>query len=88
MGLEPPAVKTSEEEEEEERQAVLQRPLEICLKHSTVDTTDASACPLVRPQAGVAALHEYAEWITELKRQQGDADRKRTMSGSEKVAEV
>uniref|UniRef100_A0A8C9Y0N5 Nuclear pore complex protein Nup98-Nup96 n=1 Tax=Sander lucioperca TaxID=283035 RepID=A0A8C9Y0N5_SANLU len=49
--------------EEEESQAVLQRPLEICLKHSIVDTTDASACPLVRPQPGVAALHEYAEWI-------------------------
>ncbi|XP_044077200.1 nuclear pore complex protein Nup98-Nup96 isoform X6 [Siniperca chuatsi] len=74
VGLEPPAVKISEEEEEEESQAVLQRPLEICLKHSTVDTTDASACPLVRPQAGVAALHEYAEWITELNHQQGDAD--------------
>uniref|UniRef100_A0A8C9Y5R3 Nuclear pore complex protein Nup98-Nup96 n=1 Tax=Sander lucioperca TaxID=283035 RepID=A0A8C9Y5R3_SANLU len=52
--------------EEEESQAVLQRPLEICLKHSIVDTTDASACPLVRPQPGVAALHEYAEWIVEL----------------------
>uniref|UniRef100_A0A8C9Y2Z3 Nuclear pore complex protein Nup98-Nup96 n=1 Tax=Sander lucioperca TaxID=283035 RepID=A0A8C9Y2Z3_SANLU len=56
VGLGPPA----------ESQAVLQRPLEICLKHSIVDTTDASACPLVRPQPGVAALHEYAEWIVEL----------------------
>uniref|UniRef100_A0A671UZF8 Nuclear pore complex protein Nup98-Nup96 n=1 Tax=Sparus aurata TaxID=8175 RepID=A0A671UZF8_SPAAU len=56
-----PAVKTSEEEEEDESQEVLQRPLEICLKHSTVDTTEASACPLVRPQTGVAALHEYAD---------------------------
>ncbi|XP_038564772.1 nuclear pore complex protein Nup98-Nup96 isoform X4 [Micropterus salmoides] len=74
VGPEPPAVKASEEEEDEESQAVLQRPLEICLKHSTVDTTDASACPLVRPQPGVAALHEYAEWITELNRKQGDAD--------------
>uniref|UniRef100_A0A8C9Y7D9 Nuclear pore complex protein Nup98-Nup96 n=1 Tax=Sander lucioperca TaxID=283035 RepID=A0A8C9Y7D9_SANLU len=54
------------EQLEEESQAVLQRPLEICLKHSIVDTTDASACPLVRPQPGVAALHEYAEWIVEL----------------------
>ncbi len=76
MGLEPPAVKTSEEEADEESQAVLQRPLEICLKHSTVDTTDASACPLVRPRPGVAALHEYAEWITELSDKQGDTDRK------------
>ncbi|XP_074466676.1 nuclear pore complex protein Nup98-Nup96 isoform X2 [Sebastes fasciatus] len=73
VGLEPPALKTSEEEDEES-QAVLQRPLDICLKHSTVDTTDASACPLVRPQPGVAALHEYAEWITELNDRQGDAD--------------
>uniref|UniRef100_A0A8C2Z3Q0 Nuclear pore complex protein Nup98-Nup96 n=1 Tax=Cyclopterus lumpus TaxID=8103 RepID=A0A8C2Z3Q0_CYCLU len=58
-GLDPP-VKTGEEQQS---QAVLQRPLEICLKHCTVDTSDASACPLVRPQPGVAALHEYAEWI-------------------------
>uniref|UniRef100_A0A8C2XMT0 Nuclear pore complex protein Nup98-Nup96 n=1 Tax=Cyclopterus lumpus TaxID=8103 RepID=A0A8C2XMT0_CYCLU len=61
-GLDPP-VKTGEEQQS---QAVLQRPLEICLKHCTVDTSDASACPLVRPQPGVAALHEYAEWIVEL----------------------
>uniref|UniRef100_A0AAQ5YAA5 Nuclear pore complex protein Nup98-Nup96 n=1 Tax=Amphiprion ocellaris TaxID=80972 RepID=A0AAQ5YAA5_AMPOC len=59
VGLEPPQGKTSEEEGDEESQAVLQRPLEICLKHSTVSTPDASACPLVRPQLGVAALHEY-----------------------------
>uniref|UniRef100_A0A8C4DQH1 Nuclear pore complex protein Nup98-Nup96 n=1 Tax=Dicentrarchus labrax TaxID=13489 RepID=A0A8C4DQH1_DICLA len=62
--------------EQLESQAVLQRPLEICLKHSTVDTPDTSACPLVRPQPGVAALHEYAEWITELNDKQGDVDRK------------
>ncbi|XP_070838851.1 nuclear pore complex protein Nup98-Nup96 isoform X2 [Chaetodon trifascialis] len=75
IGLEPPSVKTIEEEEEEEESlAVLQRPLEICLKNSTVDTTDASACPLVRPQPGVAALHEYAEWITDLNDKHGDAD--------------
>lgn len=74
VALEPPAAKTREEEEDKESQAVLQRPLEICLKHSTVSTTDASDCPLVRPQPGVAALHEYAEWITELKDKQGDAD--------------
>ncbi|XP_051793901.1 nuclear pore complex protein Nup98-Nup96 isoform X2 [Acanthochromis polyacanthus] len=74
VGLEPPQGKTGEEEEDEESQAVLQRPLEICLKHSTISTPDASACPLVRPQLGVAALHEYAEWITELNDKQGDAD--------------
>ncbi|KAM3600735.1 uncharacterized protein V6R79_001514 [Siganus canaliculatus] len=73
VGLQPLAVKTSEEEEEEAA-AVLQRPLEICLKHSTVDITEASICPLIQPQPGVAALHEYAEWITDLKDKQGDAD--------------
>lgn len=76
VGLEPSTVKTSEEEEEES-QAVLQRPLEICLKHSTVLNTDGSDCPLVRPQSGVAALHEYAEWITELNDKRGDTDRKK-----------
>ncbi|XP_041657844.1 nuclear pore complex protein Nup98-Nup96 isoform X2 [Cheilinus undulatus] len=74
IGLEPPSVRISDEEEDEESQAVLQRPLEICLKHSTVDTTDASACPLIQPQAGVAALHEYAEWINEVNDQKGDTD--------------
>uniref|UniRef100_A0A3Q1I7K2 Nuclear pore complex protein Nup98-Nup96 n=1 Tax=Anabas testudineus TaxID=64144 RepID=A0A3Q1I7K2_ANATE len=64
VALEPLAVKTSEREDEEESQAVLQRPLEICLKHSTVSTTDA-ACPLIRPQLGVAALHDYADVVTE-----------------------
>lgn len=63
-----------EEEDEERSQAVLQRPLEICLKHSTVSVTDASPCPLVRPQPGVEALHEYAEWITELQDRQADDD--------------
>ncbi|XP_008302611.1 nuclear pore complex protein Nup98-Nup96 isoform X2 [Stegastes partitus] len=74
VGLEPPRGKTIEEEGNEESQAVLQRPLEICLKHSTISTPDASTCPLVRPQLGVAALHEYAEWISELNDKQGDAD--------------
>ncbi|XP_027129318.1 nuclear pore complex protein Nup98-Nup96 isoform X6 [Larimichthys crocea] len=73
VGLETPSTK-SMEEEDEESQAVLQRPLEICLKHSTVNITDASTCPLVRPQPGVAALHEYAEWITEVNDKQGEAD--------------
>uniref|UniRef100_A0A8C5F3U9 Nuclear pore complex protein Nup98-Nup96 n=1 Tax=Gadus morhua TaxID=8049 RepID=A0A8C5F3U9_GADMO len=44
--------------------AVLQRPLEICLKHSTVSTPEGSTCPLVQPQLGVSALHEYAQWIS------------------------
>jgi len=53
----------------------LQRPLEICLKHSAVSVPDGSACPLVQPRPGVAALHEYAEWITELSDRRGDAER-------------
>ncbi|XP_058483731.1 nuclear pore complex protein Nup98-Nup96 isoform X1 [Solea solea] len=73
-GLEPPMMKTSEEEDDEDSQAVLQRPLAICLEHSTISTADESSCPLVQPQPGVAALHEYAKWITELNEQQGEAD--------------
>uniref|UniRef100_A0A667YSL4 Nuclear pore complex protein Nup98-Nup96 n=1 Tax=Myripristis murdjan TaxID=586833 RepID=A0A667YSL4_9TELE len=65
VGLQPPGGKSL---------AVLRRPLEICLKHSSVEAPAGSACPLVRPQAGVAALHEYAEWITELNERNGDAD--------------
>lgn len=76
VGLEPPRGKTIEEEEDEASQAVLQRPLEICLKHSIVEIPDSSACPAVRPQPGVAALHEYAEWIAELKDRRGDTERK------------
>ncbi|XP_068600169.1 nuclear pore complex protein Nup98-Nup96 [Brachionichthys hirsutus] len=76
VGLEPPAVASSqeEEEEEEESQAVLQRPLEICLKHSTVDTPDGAACPLIRPRPGVEALHEYAVWISRLSEGRGHAE--------------
>lgn len=73
-GLESPRRKPSEDDDEESH-AVLQRPLEICLKHSTVSTLDFTACPLVRPQPGVAALHEYAEWISELCYKQGGTDR-------------
>lgn len=73
VGLDPSLTKTSEEQE---RQSVLQRPLEICLKHSTVHGSDTSSCPLVRPRPGVAALHEYAEWISELNDERGDVDRK------------
>ncbi|CAF97362.1 unnamed protein product, partial [Tetraodon nigroviridis] len=72
-GLQSSAVKTKDEEEEE-NQAVLQHPLEICLKHSTIDTTDASTCPSVQLQPGVAALHEYADWITELNEKQSDRE--------------
>uniref|UniRef100_G3NB32 Nuclear pore complex protein Nup98-Nup96 n=1 Tax=Gasterosteus aculeatus aculeatus TaxID=481459 RepID=G3NB32_GASAC len=74
VGLEPPLTSSEVEEEEEESWAVLQRPLEICLRNSTVNAADHSACPLVRPRLGVAALHEYAEWIRELSARHGEAD--------------
>lgn len=74
LGLQPSTVKTKDEE----NQAILQHPLEICLKHSTIHTPDASKCPLVQLQPGVAALHEYADWITELNEKQSNRDRKRT----------
>ncbi|XP_061658475.1 nuclear pore complex protein Nup98-Nup96 isoform X2 [Syngnathoides biaculeatus] len=61
VGLEPPGEMMSEEQSQD----ALQSPLEICLKHSTI-TTDASACPLIHPQPGVAALQDYASWVTEL----------------------
>uniref|UniRef100_A0A3Q2E9I9 Nuclear pore complex protein Nup98-Nup96 n=1 Tax=Cyprinodon variegatus TaxID=28743 RepID=A0A3Q2E9I9_CYPVA len=66
--------KTDFKEEEEDSNAVLQRPLEICLKNSTVSIPEGGACPLVEPQSGVAALHEYAEWITELRERRDDAE--------------
>ncbi|KAJ3589071.1 hypothetical protein NHX12_009919 [Muraenolepis orangiensis] len=52
--------------------AVLQRPLEICLKHSTVGVPEGCACPLVQPQLGVYALHDYAQWIKLLQKADGD----------------
>ncbi|XP_011615072.2 nuclear pore complex protein Nup98-Nup96 isoform X2 [Takifugu rubripes] len=72
-GLDSSSLKTKSVEEEES-QALLQHPLEICLKYSTVRTTDSSMCPLVQLQPGVAALHEYADWITELKEKQSNRD--------------
>uniref|UniRef100_A0A4W5LLJ3 Nuclear pore complex protein Nup98-Nup96 n=1 Tax=Hucho hucho TaxID=62062 RepID=A0A4W5LLJ3_9TELE len=56
VGLEP--------RDSEASQAVYLRPLEIGLKHSTISTE--GACPFIQPQSGVAALHEYVEWITDL----------------------
>ena len=77
-GTEPEAEQEDEEEEMEGEEsasslAVLQRPLEICLKHSTVSTPEGTACPLVQPQLGVSALHEYARWISKLQ-QKADGD--------------
>lgn len=74
VGLDSQQGKTIEDEEDEESLGVLQQPLEVCLKHSQISSTDASDCPLVQPQTGVAALHEYSEWIMELTNKQGDLD--------------
>ncbi|XP_055728255.1 nuclear pore complex protein Nup98-Nup96-like isoform X1 [Salvelinus fontinalis] len=65
VGLEP--------RDSEESQAVYQRPLEIGLKHSTISTE--GSCPFIQPQSGVAALHEYVEWITDLNQEAGAGDR-------------
>lgn len=72
VGLDPLQGKTSEDDED---QTVLQRPLEISLKYSTVSVPDGSDCPLVKPRPGVDALHAYAEWITELVEKEGGAER-------------
>lgn len=67
VGLEP--------RDSEESQAMYQRPLEISLKHSSISTE--GACPFIQPQSGVAALHEYAEWINDLNQEAGAGDGKR-----------
>ncbi|XP_077361067.1 nuclear pore complex protein Nup98-Nup96 [Festucalex cinctus] len=61
------------EEMSEEQIREVQLPMEICLKHSTI-STDTSACPLIRPLSGVAALHDYAGWISELSDKQEHDD--------------
>ncbi|XP_057677624.1 nuclear pore complex protein Nup98-Nup96 isoform X2 [Corythoichthys intestinalis] len=58
---------------EEQSQEVLEHPLEICLNHSTINT-DAPGCPQVCPKPGVAALHDYADWATELSDKWAHAD--------------
>uniref|UniRef100_A0A3B4AT94 Nuclear pore complex protein Nup98-Nup96 n=1 Tax=Periophthalmus magnuspinnatus TaxID=409849 RepID=A0A3B4AT94_9GOBI len=53
------------------REAVLERPLEICLKHCRIVSSER--CPFVQPQNGVAALHEYAQWAAEVSERHGSA---------------
>ena len=36
-------------------------PLEIKLKHSTVHMDEE--CPLLAPNPGVSAIHDYADWV-------------------------
>lgn len=52
--------------------ALYLRPLEIGLKHSTINTDDY--CPFIQPTKGVDALHGYAEWIVEVKKDVGGGD--------------
>ncbi|XP_033833851.1 nuclear pore complex protein Nup98-Nup96 isoform X2 [Periophthalmus magnuspinnatus] len=56
-------------EAQELREAVLERPLEICLKHCRIVSSER--CPFVQPQNGVAALHEYAQWAAEVSERHG-----------------
>uniref|UniRef100_A0A672RR52 Nuclear pore complex protein Nup98-Nup96 n=1 Tax=Sinocyclocheilus grahami TaxID=75366 RepID=A0A672RR52_SINGR len=48
------------------------RPLEIGLKHSTINTEHS--CPFIQPAKGVDALHGYAEWIVEANTDIGGGD--------------
>ncbi|KAM9331933.1 nuclear pore complex protein Nup98-Nup96 isoform 2-T2 [Pholidichthys leucotaenia] len=53
-------------DDDEEMEAIVQRPLEICLENSSISIPANSSCPLVTPRPGVEALHRYSQWITEL----------------------
>lgn len=61
VGLEP--------KQSAESLALYHRPLEISLKHSTINTDDP--CPFIQPERGVDALHGYAEWIVEINKDTG-----------------
>uniref|UniRef100_A0A673NMI3 Nuclear pore complex protein Nup98-Nup96 n=1 Tax=Sinocyclocheilus rhinocerous TaxID=307959 RepID=A0A673NMI3_9TELE len=63
VGLEP--------KQSAESLALYHRPLEIGLKHSTINTEDY--CPFIQPAKGVDALHGYAEWIMEVNKDIGGA---------------
>uniref|UniRef100_A0A671S4V3 Nuclear pore complex protein Nup98-Nup96 n=1 Tax=Sinocyclocheilus anshuiensis TaxID=1608454 RepID=A0A671S4V3_9TELE len=64
VGLEP--------KQSTESLALYHRPLEIGLKHSTINTEDY--CPFIQPAKGVDALHGYAEWIMEVNKDIGGGD--------------
>uniref|UniRef100_A0A672M5K4 Nuclear pore complex protein Nup98-Nup96 n=1 Tax=Sinocyclocheilus grahami TaxID=75366 RepID=A0A672M5K4_SINGR len=64
VGLEP--------KQSAESLALYHRPLEIGLKHSTINTEDY--CPFIQPAKGVDALHGYAEWIMEVNKDIGGGD--------------
>ncbi|KAJ8412445.1 hypothetical protein AAFF_G00127810 [Aldrovandia affinis] len=61
-----------EPRESEETLGLFRRPLEIELKYSSVIAEEA--CPFIQPASGVDALHEYADWITQVNKEPGTAD--------------
>ncbi|KAI5620164.1 nuclear pore complex protein Nup98-Nup96, partial [Silurus asotus] len=61
-----------EPKETSESLAVYHQPLEIGLRHSTINTDHI--CPFIQPEKGVNALHDYAKWIVEVLKQQGAGD--------------
>ncbi|XP_051956163.1 nuclear pore complex protein Nup98-Nup96-like isoform X2 [Xyrauchen texanus] len=61
-----------EHKESAESLALYHKPLEIGLKHSTINTEEP--CPYIQPARGVDALHEYAEWIVEVNKDTGAED--------------
>ncbi|KAL3043126.1 hypothetical protein OYC64_020945 [Pagothenia borchgrevinki] len=54
------------DQDQEDNDDDVQRPLEISLMNSSVETPSGSPCPLVTPRPGVEALHQYSDWIREL----------------------
>ncbi|KAG9351821.1 hypothetical protein JZ751_023072 [Albula glossodonta] len=61
-----------EPREVEETLGLFRRPLEIELKYCNINTDEA--CPFIQPGSGVDALHEYADWITDISKEPGTAD--------------
>ncbi|XP_021098891.1 nuclear pore complex protein Nup98-Nup96 isoform X5 [Heterocephalus glaber] len=45
---------------------LFQTPLELKLKHSTVNVDEL--CPFITPNVGVAVIHDYARWVKEVSR--------------------
>ncbi|XP_041088599.1 nuclear pore complex protein Nup98-Nup96 isoform X1 [Polyodon spathula] len=60
------------ERDVEEDLSLYRRPLAIELKHSTIITDEP--CPLIQPAQGVDALHDYAEWISEVTKEPDSVD--------------
>ncbi|XP_041440603.1 nuclear pore complex protein Nup98-Nup96 isoform X1 [Xenopus laevis] len=63
--------KLSLEQKSRELQSYLM-PLEIELKNSSVDRS--AQCPHFKPNAGVAAIHDYAGWVRNLSNEAGELE--------------